>query len=244
MARGRRSHSAKISAFRSELMLVPPSSFMGYFFPWKEELKSYDTSSFNSSYSDNRVSMQDIQVLINDLQSQPLFSPTYNDPWAIALLGFIIFIPVSFGISLYININTQFKIPLIPIFFFIEFIFICILLCKVKRNEAQRQADRKIQMDAVLAKHQQSTFGGKEVTIAMSTHGAFIAIGFNFRSGAQGLQMGLGMPFNYFPPGNLAQPEHHFAYYQQHLPHSAAGFAPQPLALTGPQPGTLSAPLF
>ena len=237
---------------------MPQSGLTGYYFPWNNALRTYDTSSYNPAYSDNVVSAQDIQVLLADLQAQPLFSPVYCDPWLYGICGVVLLLIIGqiiFITSATRSIGRNFFV--IPLIFFGFFALICVIMCKVQTNARKRAAERKVQLDAVFAQHQQTTFGGKNVIIRMSMHGSYIAIEFAFRMGAAGpgqMQMnpGFAMPMNPYPQAGFGQPGFPPAYqtgyqpnYQQPQPF-VAGTQPQPFVTAGqqPQPYKVSAPIF
>ena len=48
-----------------ELMFMPPSSMYGYYFPIGSN--GYDTTSYDASYSDNIVTQQDVDSLIQEI---------------------------------------------------------------------------------------------------------------------------------------------------------------------------------
>ena len=54
-----------------ELMLMPPSSMYGYYFPIG--LNGYDTTSYDASYSDNIVTQQDVDSLMQEISENPHF---------------------------------------------------------------------------------------------------------------------------------------------------------------------------
>ena len=235
---------------------MPQSGLMGYYFPWNNALRTYDTSSYNPAFSDNVVSMQDIQVLLGDLQTQPLYSPVYCDPWLYCICVLVLVLiagQIIFITSATRSIGSNFFV--IPLIFFGFFGGIVAIMCKVQSNARKRAAERKVQLDVVLARHQQTTFGGKNVILRMSMHGSYIAIEFAFRmNGAGAMQMGQapGMPMNPFgqpaypQPGfgqpGFPQPGPQFGY-QEPQPYFA-GAQPQPLAGQQPQPNKVSAPVF
>ena len=243
MARGR----SRPSPFTIEMMSMPQSGLMGYYFPWNNMIRTYDTSSYNPAYSDNSVSPQDIQVLLGDLQAQPLFSPVYCDPWLYGICGLFLLLIVGqmiFVFSASKRIGTNFYV--IPLIFFLFFGLMVAIICKVQSNARKRAAERKLQIDTVLARHQQTTFGGKNVILRMSMHGAYLAIEFAFRMGAAGgqMQMNQGMVMNPYAQGNFTQPNPQFNY-QQPQPF-VTGQQPQPFVVAGqqPQPYKVSAPIF
>ncbi len=252
MARGR-------SPYANEELKIPQSSFMGYYFPWNSSKNTYDTSSFNSAYSDNRITHQDIQVLKDDLQSQPLLSPVYCDPLqygfpVIALLFLLsIVLLISTSSSKNGTLMLYFLIPLM-IGLFIGVVVICF---KVEINEQKRIIDRKAQLEQVIARQQEITFSSKDVVLWMSYHGSFIAIEFAFRM--EGIKDGSMQPgqapvYNmnpyqqpYFsqlgPLCSYMQPQPQFAAAHQppsnagaqHRPYFAGNY-PQPIEVAGRQP--------
>ena len=219
-----------------ELMSMPPSSQFGYNFPWNNTTNTYDTSSYNSAFSDNRVSLQDVHDLMADLQSQPLFSLHYCDPWSYGLIAvfgtlaaIMIFNFSGFGIG--------FGSPGSMMFVFLAGMAALIgIICKVNINAEKRSVERKAQLENVLAKHQQTTFAGKEVVVQMSPLCSYISIVFSFRAadpaGAQVGQNSAALPF---PPGYPAYPEYQFAT-EQPTPYSGT--------VQQHQQNTLSTPLF
>jgi len=232
-------------------MSMPQSSMMGYYFPWKNALRTYDTSSYNPIFSDNVVSSQDIQVLLADLQTQPLYSPVYCDPWLYGICVLLLVMiagQVIFITSATRGIGKNFFV--IPLIFFGFIIGMSVIMCKVKSNAQKRLAKRKAQLNVVLARHQQTTFGGKNVDLWMSVLGSYLGIEFAFRMNRAGaMQMGQapGMPMNPFgqpayPQPGFPQPGPQFGY-QQPQPYYA-GSQVQPSAGQQPQPYKVSAPVF
>ena len=195
IGRGRSRGRSRPSPFQMELMTMPPSGMMGYYFPWNHAIGTYDTSSYNPLYSDNTVSINDINILLQDLQSQPLFSPIYFDPLLKCMFGLFcgIFLGMALLMILGITVSKGFFF-VIPVVFIVIFVLVCVIICKVASNVQQRQRERKSQIDPVIAKHQNSTFAGKNVVLKMSMHGSYIAIEFLFRMNSAQAQPMMVMP--------------------------------------------------
>ena len=231
MARARRP-----SPITLELMSMPPSSQFGYNFPWNNNTNTYDTSSYNPAFSDNRVSLQDVHTLMSDLQSQPLFPPSVCDPWCYGMIAvFAIFAVTMIFTSTGSAIRSGSFGSMMLVFLACMVSYVGIL-CKVNINAEKRSVERKAQLESVLAKHQQTTFAGKEVFLQMSTLCSYISIMFSFRAaGPAGAYVGQNSAALPFPPNYPAHPQYQFAFDQQ---------APYTGTVEQHQQNTLSAPLF
>ena len=233
MARGRR--VVNRSPFHAELSLIVATSNMGYVFPWNTTSKTYDTSSFHPVYSDGRISIEEVNALIADLKTLPLYDPEYTDPLGTTicyvLLGLLVSILILILGGLFL---ANWLFSLIPVVFVSFIIFSICINFKIKKNENLRAAERKLQVDSVINRHQQSTFSEKGTNLRMTPHGAFVIIEFLFRMypGAGG-QMSQGMGMQSFAQGGFAQPTFQ-APNQQQQPFYVAGQQPQPKGLSAP----------
>ena len=227
---GRGRGRSRPSPLEMEYLAMPPSGMMGYYFPWNQAMGTYDTSSYNPLYSDNTVSINDINILLQEMQSQPLFRPFYTDP--LVKWFFCLFCGIYFGMPLLMLLGSTVTIGfffVIPIAFIGTFVAMIFIMCRVASNSQKRQTERKSQMDPVIAKHQNSTFAGKNVVLRMPMHGSYIAIEFLFRMNDAQDQPMMVMP-------SMAGAPHMNMYQHQAQPQLGNGFGignqPQPFNRT------------
>ena len=149
----------------------------------------------NPIYSDNMVSINDINILLSDLQALPLFSPMYFDPLIKWVFGWICVLLLAMVVFFRLGAtkSTGFLF-VVPVVFRVTLVLIFVIACKSSSIAQKRTIERKSQVDQVLVNLQNSTFAGNNVLLKMSPHGSYIAIEFLFRvNNAQG-QPAMVMP--------------------------------------------------
>ena len=191
-----------ISLSQMERLQMPPSGMMGYYFPQKGFLHCYDTSSYNPMYSDNTISIEDINNVVQDLQSlssqlteEAKKNVRFFGKYFFYILGVLLLIIV---------VSVILAITVTPFFFIaIPIIFVCCfvnMMCSLSGGISQAikmQEEISARIDQVIAKHQNSTFAGKNVRLRMPMYKTYIAIDFLFRqnvSGAPQMQMNMYQP--------------------------------------------------
>ena len=200
-----------VDYFKMDLSTMPQSGMTGYYFPYNQALNGYDTSSYNSSYSENTISQAEVVALINEVNSLPETPVSRCSflSWMQCLLSFICMAGVT-GCSLGIMVSLERTkvvqnpngtystvhegIPTatgIIIMAVIDIALIaattiaykCIGKCIVQKALARKNA-----INQVVMKYQPQ-FYAKNSTLRLSTHGAYIALEFKWRAAAGMMQL-------------------------------------------------------
>ena len=188
MATGNNQH---INGFALEALTAPQTSFSGYYFPWNNYLKAFDTTSYKPEYSDGRISCQDIEFLMRDINSIEGINLRKCDnlAWLMCAVLPILLIGIPSAISQLTRRPPNVPGYLILLFgsIFLSICLVTIIGVKLNKRQKEREFKRNQSISAVLSRHQSTTFAGKDSVLRVSTHGSFIAIEFRFRlNGQQG----------------------------------------------------------
>ena len=172
--------------YQLETLTMPQSGLLGYYFPYITFLNSYDSSSFDSSYSDNTISRHEIDILLNEVNSHPLTKlPScsllvFLIPLAMCLMFAGI---VFFMTRVIIASSSRHPSPLLiisgmmGIIFSGVFLIMCIAFYAAK-NQQKRAFKRSQAITEILKRHQATTFASRNVIIRLPQHAGYIAIEF------------------------------------------------------------------
>ena len=180
------SDEQRISQFDLEAATAPQTGTLGYYFPWNDHMETFDTTSFNTQYSYGRISINDIDVLMRDINLIEDIKIQCCDSVGLLLCSIPLIIILVSIVQLLQNSRNK-NIFLIFGGLIAAYILMMIIGTIMNKRQKDKQHKRKMNIVAVLAKHQSTTFEGKECILKVSTHGAYIAIEFSFMfNGQQG----------------------------------------------------------
>ena len=197
-------HHNQIDPFVMEQMTAPQSGMLGYYFPWDSSISSYSTSSYNPLYSDNRISIQEIDGLIAEMKTCKYYSPKSCSPLLCLAMLVFIFVPMFGGMSP-IFVRTHSAGTLIGMIFGGIFgglaLGLALLCCAIKDIRLKAEIRKKMLTEIILRANQ-TVFAGKDVIIRLSERGSYLAFEFNWK-------LRTGAPpqnFSNNPFENYAQP--------------------------------------
>ena len=161
-------------------------------FPWQRESSNYNTMEFNPVSTEGRMSMMDVERVLQQICSLDCVKKTPNGGFC--ALFMIIWILAC--VLIYVNIldGANGDAIFIVIFGFICFVIggtsgsIYYMMNKMKKLYLQRQT----QIQAILNRENQTYFQGREIRWLVGTHGAWIQVELDYM--ARKMNAGLNLP--------------------------------------------------
>ena len=198
----------RVNPFTIEMMTMPQSGLTGYYFPYNAALGGYDTSTYNSSYSDNTVSANEVQALIGEINALP---ETRIEPCNGAVCCFIILLPLCIlgmagGIlGVMLNLQTSERvynydtgqyetrtssgiplsaaIPIVIVIFLVCITGLVTSICCMGKVMTKKALARRAAITGVITRHTPN-FDAKNVILRLSSYGSYIALEFKWRAAA------------------------------------------------------------
>ena len=199
-----------------ELATMPPSGPYGYFFPYDNAAKRFNYTSFNPAFSDNRVTIDELEAINRDVAAVPLPDwgccpgcPIRN---LLGLLSFFVTAAICGGTGGYFaagqTLNPSYSyfrssqdqpqyfysnlLPvdvaiIIPICAILGLGLTCYLCCTGSSQSMAIMTEYLNKLNQVFAHHQQTTFGPKDMTLRLSPYRTYLSVEFNWK--AQELQL-------------------------------------------------------
>ena len=202
----------KPSPFDLELRSMPQSGKEGYFFPWNENIKGYDTISFNPVFSGLTISKQEVDTLIRELEKLPLYQANPFDPiiYAMIVIG-IVTVILIFVLPSGENDSRGKDTMSTPqiIVLVVGILILCGLGYWVYVRGIKRRELRKHQITSVLDFQTNSVFN-RRAKLSLSELGSYIMMKFDDSDMPKGVapypqvdfnSMNSGYQNNQLPPG-------------------------------------------
>ena len=141
------------------------SGLTGYVFPYNNYIKSFDVTSYNPSFSEGVITMEDIDALMMDVNSIPEMRPV-----ECGLLEWLFIIPVFVVVGGFLVSSTEISHRNSNVLGFLLYIYgsivLCCLIsfkicCMITKRQEERRFKIKQKLSAILIHHQETTFRGK-----------------------------------------------------------------------------------
>lgn len=177
---------------------IPVSGLLGYHFPFKSG-KGYNTISYNPSYSENRISFEDVSFLVEDINNSFYSDPSPPHGFLWASLLFLLIGSILAALMLFLSLLASI------ICLVIVLIFVIFLVFKHFNFLPEYRKKRSESIAKIIRKHKNSTFDGKQVAIQMPKNGAYISINFVWKSqkaSLEGLKRPKRVPTNAVAPAS------------------------------------------
>ena len=177
-----RSHGRRVQL---EIMACPMSGPQGLFFPYSKAGGGYSMESFRLEFSGNRVTEQDCRALLMDINGCPMTKATCDKGSLFFLVSFVV-MAVCMAVFMVTATRDRGKSNSIGEIFGLGYgvilggglITIIVNLCiMLKRVQAKAHARTQV-INAIMKKHNDSTFAGKQALARLSTFGGYITIQF------------------------------------------------------------------
>ena len=193
------------SPMQIEIMTCPMSGPNGLYFPYSMGGGGYSMDSFRPEYSGNRITEQDCRALLADINGCPMSAPGCDKGSWFFLVGFILMAVCmalfmvtatremtandranSFGQIFGMGMGLIVGLGMVTLI-----TNMCIL---IKRVQGKALARIRV-INAILKKHNDSTFAGKQAIARLSTFSGYIAIQFLWVGQPMMMNpMAMGMP--------------------------------------------------
>ena len=184
-----------------EIMTCPMSGPSGLFFPYSVEGGGYSMDSFRPEYSGNRITEQECRALLADINGCPIATPGCDHGLWCFVGTFILMIALM---AVYMVMATRESTEDDDGSNFGEIfgmgmgliigggiVSIITNLCIMSKRVQEKALSRLRVVNAIMKKHNDSTFAGKQAIARLSTFGGYVAI--QFLWAAQPLMMPMAM---------------------------------------------------
>ena len=182
MGRRRYGGGSRISPIQAALLNRPQTDQTKIIFPLV--MGNFSKHEFNPVLAQNRVTEQDIDMVINEVQSQP--NIRISQSWIICIIPFLM---IAFFIGMFLFMFTQASklaessFILIPIVMFGSmFVLIAVIItitCIAQKSALSQLNKRQQQIQAVLTRYNQ-IWASRDVSWRMGTMGAWLQLDLDF----------------------------------------------------------------
>lgn len=158
--------------------MMPASNGNGYYFPFNPSIRGFDISTYNSEFSDNLISLDQVKAWVGSINQLERVNPNYNTTLCCCLLP-VILMGLGAGFLVFYKTGMIWPMSVFPMLSLIPFSFVACLSCKLQQKYIQK---RKEEVRILNDFHEKKTFGNVNCRCRSSLHGSYLSLEFTWKN--------------------------------------------------------------